>query len=536
MNTIGYDFKDSWITLNNLSFALRLGTADNIYAPDAGRLTVSEEPDRVSFRASGLQWAGGQKKAEGEMTLSVAYDGKGTFSVTGSAAHTTQQGKSLVLLVRGLHVQKLIGDSDNMPVTEVSEFRHSQAFSWPGRMATMPLIFMDCGNGTEAFALSRDRQVRQKVFAAHYDHIFREPVLVLSHREDARVHTKRLELPLWEIGRGVPRGEAVQRRFSDLETHFGMKPFEKHSERQWVNDLKAVVNLHGVHWTGHVYMTYAQQAEALQKVCGIIPGKQVLAFLPAWEGPYYHESPDMRASDELGGDEGLKALVQTAHDLGAHIIPMLDGPNLADEAFLRKHDLMDARMKSPDGDPKIQNWVDWNADLFYEKMGWIVNFGHPGFNRKLTEICSNLIETYGFDGIFLDGAIRWENCPDYSPYEGMKAWARAMKQKFPGALLMGEDGYDLLWNEFGLFATFMQPLGLENAMLRYTRQSWYLAFPAPGGSGGIHEQAWYSPTADGKMKEYIIPTVSIVGDTLDKHFNELKEQLLEASRWKLKTP
>ena len=178
--------------------------------------------------------------------------------------------------------------------------------------------------------------------------------------------------------------------------------------------------------------------------------------------------------------------------------------------------------------------MDWNGDLLYEKMGWLVNFGHPDFNRKMVELCSGLIETYGFDGIFLDGAIRWENCPDYSPYEGLKAWAEAMHEEYPDALLMGEDGYDLLWNEFGLFATFMQPLGLENAMLRYTRQSWYLAYPAPGGSGGIHEQAWYSPTADGRMKDCIIPTVSIVGDTMETHYEELKAQLEEARQWKLR--
>ncbi|MBN1776554.1 MAG: hypothetical protein JW811_00375 [Clostridiales bacterium] len=535
MNTLGYDFKDSWITLHGLSFALRLGTTENIYAPDGAKISVLRDTDRISYRASGLQWAGGQKAAEGEMALSVSYDGKGTFTVTGHAEHTAQRGRSLVLLVRGLRLQTLIGDSENMPVTEVSKFRHSQAFSWPGRTATMPLVFMNCGTAPEAFALSRDKQVRRKVFAAHYDHILREPVLVLSHQEDARVNTRRLELPPWEIGRGVARAEAVKRRFDDLEKNFGMKPFEKHPERQWLSDLKAVVNLHGVHWTGHVYRTYFQQAEALRKVCEILPGKHILAFLPAWEGPYYHQSPEMRPSEELGGAGGLKALVKTAHDLGARIIPMLDGPNLADEAFLQRHGLMDARLKSPEGDPRIQNWVDWNGDLLYEKMGWLVNFGHPGFNRKMVEITTDLISAYGFDGIFLDGAIRWENCPDYSPYEGMRDWARAVQKRFPDALLMGEDGYDLLWNEFGLFATFMQPLGLENAMLRYTRQSWYLAYPAPGGSGGIHEQAWYSATADGKMKEYIIPTVSIVGDTLEKHFDELKAQLQEAAKWELKT-
>ncbi len=533
MNTLGFDFRDTWLTLRGLSFALRLGTRKNLYAPDPAFLAVHEEPDSIRMEASRLSWAGGQQTVPGGMSMLVRCDSRGIFSVTGHAWHEKEPGKSLVLLVRGLAVSRLIGESDNMPAAVLPEGRHSENLSWPGRTATMPLVFIDCGEQPEAFALSRDEKVRRKCFSAHYDHLLKEPVLVLSHQEDARLTSCRLELPLWELGRGIPRGEVLARRFADLENRFGMKPFSRHPERQWVRDLKLVVNLHGMHWTGHVFLTFAQQAQAMRTICKTIPGRQVLAFLPAWEGPYYKQSPPGAPAPELGGEEGLKALVDNAHSLGAHVIPMLYGPNLADELFLDEHGLTGARLKSDYGEEKVQNWVDWNSDLFYEKMGWLVNFGHPGFRERHADICCGLLERYGFDGIFLDGSIRWENCPDFSPYEGLKAWGEAIHGRFPQALLMGEDGYDLLWDIFGLFATSMQPLGLERAMLRYTRQSWYLAFPAPGGSGGVHEQAWYSPTANGKMEQYIIPTLSIVGDTLAKHPQDIGAALSKAQKWVL---
>ncbi len=532
MNTLGFDFKDTWLTLNGLSFALRLATAQNLYAPDPASVHITSGTNQSRLDAARLCWAGGQQTAPGSMSLRISYDEKGIFSISGHAGHEAEIGRSLVLLVRGLAVKHLVGESENMPVTSVAPGKHAEVLSWPGRTATMPLVMIPCEGQPEAFALSRDTKVRRKCFSAYYDHLLCETILVLSHQEDAHVSVKRLELPLWEVGRGVKRSEVVGRRIGDLENVFGMKPFERHPERQWVNDLKAVINLHGVHWTGHVYLTYAQQEEALREACRIIPGKHVLAFLPAWEGRYYSRSPVMTPAPELGGAEGLKALVRTAHSLGAHIIPMLCGPNLADESFLRKHGLMGARLKSEYGDGKVQNWIDWNSDLFYEKMGWLVNFGHPGFRDRHVRMCCQLMKEYGFDGVFLDGAIRWENCPDFSPYEGMKAWGEMIHKKFPGALLMGEDGYDLLWDIFGLFATFMQPLGLEQAMLRYTRQSWYLAYPAPGGSGGIHEQAWFSPTANGLLEQYIIPTFSVVGDTLEKHGAEMKKALQKAAAWK----
>ncbi|MFH1880601.1 MAG: hypothetical protein ABIK64_07385, partial [Bacillota bacterium] len=140
MNTLGYDFNDTWISINGLSFALRLGTTENIYAPL--NAAVTQGKNCVSYQASALSWAGGQKTAEGEMALTVACDGRGVLSVTGFAQHAEERGRSLVVLVRGLKLRRLIGESENMPATEVGEYRHSEAFSWPGRTATMPLVML----------------------------------------------------------------------------------------------------------------------------------------------------------------------------------------------------------------------------------------------------------------------------------------------------------------------------------------------------------------------------------------------------------
>ena len=45
MNTLGFDFKDTWLPLRNLSFALRLGTQENLYAPDPAFMVVREDAD-----------------------------------------------------------------------------------------------------------------------------------------------------------------------------------------------------------------------------------------------------------------------------------------------------------------------------------------------------------------------------------------------------------------------------------------------------------------------------------------------------------
>ena len=196
MNTLGFDFKDTWVTLNGLSFALRLGTDKNLYAPDSASVKLHAEASRITMEASRLSWAGGQQTAPGGMALRITCDEQGIFTIGGHAQQDTETGRSLVLLVRGLKVRRLIGESENMPATTVAPGKHADILSWPGRTATMPLVMIDCEDQPEAFVLSRDPKVRRKCFSAHYDHIFDEPVLVLSHQEDARVSLNRLELPI----------------------------------------------------------------------------------------------------------------------------------------------------------------------------------------------------------------------------------------------------------------------------------------------------------------------------------------------------
>lgn len=535
MNTIGYDFKDTYVSLGGLSVAVRLATVGNVYAPDNQLVRVERQQDGLVLTAGGLMAAGGQMRAPGRIELTLRALPDGGISVSGSACHPHEACRSMVLLVRGLPIERLVSESDNMPSFALTPHEDTPILSWPGRTATMPLVFIQ-GDGREFYALSRDGQARRKAFAAFTDHISGQPTLQLVHNEDRRHWNHTISLPAWEIGPCASRNRVIQRRFDDLERHFGLKPFEACPERAWVDDVRLIVNLHGQHWTGHVFMTFDQMAEALSFLCEHIDGEQLLAFLPAWDGRYYTCYPAWQPAEALGGEAGLTRLMARARELRVRVIPMLGGPNLATGEFLEREGLMDAVMKDADGLRVPQNWCDWDMDLSPEMGGWIVNWGHPGFQSRMVDLAVELIRKWGFAGVFLDGAIRWENAPDYSPYEGMHAWAQRVHEQCPEALLMGEDGYDLLWGDFGLFATSMQPLGLNQAMLRYTRQSYYLAYPAPGGSGGIHEQAWYSPTANCSLPEYTIPVLALVGDTLSDHRAEVLEAIQRAQRWSLKKP
>ena len=102
---------------------------------------------------------------------------------------------------------------------------------------------------------------------------------------------------------------------------------------------------HGVHWTGHIFNTYDQIGEQLEWITKTIDGKQVLAFLPAWDGRYYVNYPEHEPDERMGGKVGLKNLIKKAHNLDVKVVLMFGGPNLSNFKFLDENNMSDAGLK-----------------------------------------------------------------------------------------------------------------------------------------------------------------------------------------------
>ena len=101
---------------------------------------------------------------------------------------------------------------------------------------------------------------------------------------------------------------------------------------------------------------------------------------------------------------------------------------------------------------------------------------------------------------------------------------------------MGEDGYDVVYGLFDMFHTSGGPLGLENFLLRYTRQFYYLSYPAENGSSGVHEIGWSSdsPTITSANPEYTIPSLSLMNGDIDKYGDSIRAKIEQHKSWELK--
>jgi hypothetical protein len=526
MYTLGYDFHDTFIEYAGLSVAVRLSTMNNIYAPDPERISIEKKEDTIILNASALIGGGGDIKCDGNLVLGLENTKDGNLLISASGFHDSEICRGMTLYIKGINIQSFISDSANMPSHPFVKSGIHPLY-YPGRDAMMPLVFAETGKES-FFFLSKDKKIRPKAFSAYYDFICNEKIVILSHQERFIERTTVIEMPQWKIGKVKDRAKIIRERFRDLEENFGLYPFEKRKEYLWLKNIKFILNLHGEHWTGHIFSTFDQMAERLRWVCRHIEGEKFLVFLPAWDGRYYTTYPEHEPSEQLGGSHGLRNFISEAHRLRTKIVLMLGGPNLATYKFLKEHNIFECVMRNEWGDYKsISAGLDWNGDLFPEPGGYIINFGNPRLKDYMFKSVSSLFDNYSIDGIFLDGAMRYENTPDYCPAEGIRDFCEKIQSKYPDKLLMGEDGYDVLWSAFGLYATSWQPLGLENSMLRYTRQSMYLSHPDYKGSGGVHEQAWFSEGSNHVINDKTIPTISITRDIDEEQADTLGKIIKE---------
>lgn len=535
--TIGYDFKDPYIDFQGLKFAIRLSTDNNIYCPNLGQMNIKKiSENEVVLYSNSLSSAGGQLISGGSIELKLSLTADNRISISAKGSHPSEISKTILVIIKGIKVESMVSEQPQAKGVQVFKDKKGISVSYPSRAATMPLVFFTTSN-REWHVISKDRKIRKKGFACLYDHLTNEPVILLSHDADMRKISTNIKAPQWILGNDRPRIEVVKERCVDLEKYFSLIPFNnKHKvHKDWIDNLKVVTFLHGTHWTGYIYNTYDQMGEQLEWISQMLDGKQILVFLPAWDGRYYVNYPEHEPERRMGGSDGLKRLVKKAHRLGMKIALMLGGPNLSTFEFLKENDMLGAGLKTPSGHEELQNWLDWNTDLKIETMGLIMNFGHPKYLDYMISKTSELFDIYGIDGVFLDGTLRWQNSPDYSPYEGLVKYTKEIRKKYPQKLIMGEDGYDAVYGLFDLFHTSGGPLGLENYLLRYTRQFYYLAYPAENGSAGIHEIGWSndSHTINNADPKYTIPSISLFYGDKEKYEFKIRDKFKSYKNWEL---
>ena len=522
-----FDFPEPSVEFEGYRFGVLVFTRENAYGLDARKLTAQRTTTGMDIACSGLVWAGGQQSAPGRVTVSLRKrEDAIEWDVT---AEMSQPIKSVTTVIRGVPRGKISTGGEPFDPRD-DELLFGYPFSGgdlfggnTARGLSTPLVIVQHGERDYVSLSSLDDQVRAKKF-------YFQPgeqgyrVEAVFEAEGWKDQTT-VRVPTWRLGTSATLDDAVQAHYSHLEQAYHLEPWETRRDLpDWARRTALVVSLHGMHYTGYVFNDYARMLEIARWVSTRIPPDRVLLFLAAWDGRYYWDYPLYGASERMGGEAGLKRLIEESRRLGFRVMPMF-GANAANRRQPMFAQIADAATQKIDGDRFDLNWVDWDNDRHQE--GWLsyMNLGVASWRAWLGGRIADAIERYGVDAYFLDIAGGWIDNPQADMHDGMRRLVLDLRARYPQVMCCGEMHYDGLLE----FIPFYH-VGLGRAA-KYARTFSHLSHPAPGrGSSGVHESGFGRFNAETlSLGPGTIPTITVVDDTFSTQ-RALMEAVIERAK------
>lgn len=519
-----------------LRWGLQVFTTANVYALDPERTSIEVAADRSTLVADALAQVGQQRRGlAGRVRATVVSTPDGALEWQVDVDHP-EPVKSVKLVLRGLP-EAALGHGWWQATSMAGLTTHPAPYAplrwrypWPDddpwpEWETPWACAGDAATGAVALSV-RDTQVRPvRLFASAPPWAGGETVVEVVTEEDATRWDGSYATPTIRLRSCASQAEIdadLAAHLAWLEHAHGLPRWEARTDvPPWFHEVRLVVNVHGRHWTGHVFHTYEAMGDVLRFVADHVPGHGVLAYLPGWEGRYYHDYPTYRPDPDLGGDAGFARLVDVAHGLGVRVMPMfgIHGANVSaypawETAALRTR---------TDRMPTLVNKPDWDGDRSGEDDQVFLNPAEPGFGRHLADQVASVVDRFGVDGVFLDTSGCWFNDPRHRLIDGYRRLVATLRDGRPDLLVAGEGWFDAL---LGVFPVNQSWLGVDRVfrypelLTRYGRAVGHLSMGAPGdGSTGVHEGGFY-PGAPGPTAPGHLATVAVVDDTISRHGDE----------------
>jgi len=500
---------------------------ENVYTVPVGSYSFSGR----EYFSDVLVW-GNTEKTDGSVRVSVNDCELGkTFDIS---ARLDKPVRGVKLRLDGLPVGKLISLTDeDKDVTEYgSLYRYPEGWR---SMSTALLVF-ELADSRYLYIRCLDKTVREKRFFVKKTSDGKMRVDIVQDCAGTELDVD-FAAPRIECGIADSADEIYDLHSEYVRSAFGLDEFENSRiAPSWLKDIQLVVTMHMQSFTGYVFHTYESALRDVERLAKLIDGKHILVYLTGWEGRYYYKYGNYTADDRLGGAEALKATVDGMHLLGCKVMAMY-GMNMANKTIPEIAGLVEAsEFETVSGAKFRHRSVDWDGAHHYDFNDLAqLNIANKPWRDHLFASIKNATEAFGFDGAFLDIAACFVNDKNSDPYRGVVEFCDGLRTIKPDFLVSGEGYYDGLSRAMPLFQSGHTDGRLhyhdrvsERLFTRFSREFAHLCIgDLSRGSSGVHELGENSDRTT-PLRKGIIPTVSLVEDTLEKAYDKVAEVIAAA--------
>ena len=524
---LSYQLNNDRISIDGYRVSVEVFGFDNVYTVEEGSFIRTGD----TYFSNEILW-GDTEKASGKVYLDIrTSDRNRTFKIK---AELEKNIRCVKLRFDGLPLGKLISSVDEDK--DITEYGLLLRYPEGWRSLSTPLLIFQLKDGSYLYVRCLDRSVCSKRFFIRKEGDGMR-VDVVVDQEGTEISDS-FDVPKIECGFS-PSAESIVRAQSDfVKDAFQLQDYiDNPNVPFWFRDISLIVTMHMEAFTGHVFHTYEKALDDMKKITAYLPGRRILVYLAGWEGRYYYKYGDYTPDERLGGKEKLKELVDGLHALGCRVMAMY-GMNIANKNLVG--DLVDeAEFQSVSGAKYHSGSVDWEGAHHYDFNELAqLNVGCPKWQDYLYGQIARASREFEFDGAFLDIAACYTNDKNHNLYRGVLELCDRLRTIRSGFLIAGEGFYDGLAKAMPLFQSghtdgWLHYHDRVSPLLftRFSREFAHLCLGDVGrGSTGVHEQGTNEETST-PLREGILPTLALVEDTVDDHFDRVKTILDQAKEY-----
>lgn len=536
MQDLSYKLNNQVLTVedkkNELSFeaSVEVYSLENTYTVKEDTYIVNEN----KYSSNQILW-GDTELVEGSVDLVVDETRDGvSFKIDAS----------LDRLIRGvkLRLEKLpLGTLINLISEDKEMNSYGLISTYPEgwRNTSTPLVVFRLDNGKYLYLRCLDEMVRVKRFfmRKELDNTMRIDFCI---EQDGTLISNSFSAPRIDYGI-VDDVELIYQEQSDyIKETYNVEEYANSSiVPDWFRNISLVIIMHMEAFTGHIFHTYEHALEDMKKITKYINGDRVLVYLAGWEGRYYYKYGNYTPDERLGGKEKLHELVDGLHALGCKVMAMY-GINIANKNIPGVKEIyQETEFETIGGGKYHCGSVNWEGAHHYDFNELCqLSVGHKKWQDYLFNQIKDATDEFDFDAAFLDIAACYTNDKNVRLYEGVVELCDRLRTIKKDFLVSGEAFYDGLARAMPLFQSghtdgwmHYHDRPSDKLFTRFAREFAHLCLGDPSrGSSGVHELG-INTEIMAPLREGIIPTLSLVEDTVDNYFEKVKPFLDQANEY-----
>ena len=515
---------------HQIDLSIEMFSIENVYTMNRGSLSVNGN----NYSSNEIVWGDTEVVPHSMMEFSLN-ESKDNVSFI-LKGQLNQPVISMKLRLEDLPLGTLLSLSEND--LDITEYGHLFRYPEGWRSLSYPLLTFKLKDGKYLFIKVMHQDV---IPVSFYLRKTGEDKMRVDVTIEEKAHQLKNDFTSCPIEVGiVGKIEDVYEDYSEhIKKTFHLVDYKDNKNiPNWMKDVSLVIIMHMEAFTGHIFHTYEQALNDVKELTKYIDGKRILVYIAGWEGRYYYKYGDYTPDERLGGAIGLKKMIDGMHELGAHVLAMV-GMNMANIKFFSHEEVKAMEYVTARGGLFRNGSVDWEGSHSYDYSS--LRMFNPGAHKWQDHLFNEIKRSsldFDFDGVFLDIAAAYVNDQRYPVYDGLKELVKRIKTIKPDYLVAGEGYYDAISAVIDLVQGghtegYMNYHDRVYAPLftRYSREFAHLCLgDLSRGSSGVHEQGTNTDMRT-PFREGIIPTLTLVEDTLIKAKDKVLEVIEEAKEY-----